>query len=55
MKRAFNIVCCVDVALLLLPTRYLEAHVEFWLAATFTVVTGGLWAVLLVAERLGVR
>lgn len=46
MKRSFAIVVAVDVLALALPTRWMGAWVEFWIAVALAVVTAALWLVI---------
>jgi hypothetical protein len=43
MKRFFNVIMGIDVAMLLLPTCWMGPQAEFWIAATLAAATAVLW------------
>jgi len=46
MKRWFAGVITVDVTLLVVPTGWLGARIEFWVALTLASATGIVWCLL---------
>ncbi len=46
MKRWFAGIVALDTTMLVLPTGWLGARTEFWLALTLTVATGLAWCFL---------
>jgi hypothetical protein len=51
MKKFFNVIMGVDLALLLLPTCWLGSKAEFWIAATLALTTAVLWVCLKVPSE----